>query len=69
VRNDQRTATATADATFEIGRNIATVCDQALCTTEGPGPRDTDNKVPGPAFALVGLALLGLAVALRRRKA
>ncbi|MEA3136059.1 MAG: hypothetical protein QOC71_340, partial [Thermoplasmata archaeon] len=40
VRNDQGTATATADATFELGRNVATVCDQKTCFEEGPGPSD-----------------------------
>jgi uncharacterized protein (TIGR03382 family) len=69
VRNDQRTATATADAVFDLGRNIATVCDEKGCGTEGPGPRDEDNQAPGPAAFLAVLALLGTAAVLRRRRA
>jgi MYXO-CTERM domain-containing protein len=68
VRNDQRTATATADAVFEIGRQVTTVCDESGCEEETLGPGSDDNQAPGPLPALVGLALLGLAAAWRRQQ-
>ncbi|HUR25477.1 MAG TPA: hypothetical protein VM327_05635 [Candidatus Thermoplasmatota archaeon] len=70
VRNDQQTATATADAVFELGRQVTTACDEKGCTSSGPGPSEHDgNQVPGPAGVLLGLATVGLAAALRRRRA
>jgi hypothetical protein len=69
VRNDQRTATATAQAVFELGKQVTTFCDETGCGEEGPGPRDQDNKAPGPAGAILALATLALAGALRRRGA
>ena len=67
VRNDQQTATATADAVFELGRQVTTVCDETGCTSGGPGPAGDDNQAPGPAAVLLAAAILGLAVFLRRR--
>ena len=67
VRNDQRTATATADAVFELGRDVATVCTEKGCNVEGPGPRSTDNEAPGVVAPLLALATLALAVLARRR--
>jgi hypothetical protein len=69
VRNDQRTAVATADATFELGKQITTVCDEKGCGTEGPGPSDRDNEAPGLAAPLAALAALALAFFVRRRQA
>ncbi|MFA5944216.1 MAG: hypothetical protein WC876_07105 [Candidatus Thermoplasmatota archaeon] len=67
VRNDQRTATATAEAVFELGRDVATACTEKGCIEEGPGPRATDNEAPGLAAPLLALAALGLAALARRR--
>jgi hypothetical protein len=68
VRNDQGTATATADAVFELGRGVTTVCDLEDCRTEGPGPRGSGNEAPGPAAVAGPLALLGVGAALRQRR-
>jgi hypothetical protein len=68
VRNDQGTATATAHAVFEIGKQVATVCDEQGCEEETTGPRGTDNQAPGPAAAVAALGLLGLAAAFRRQQ-
>jgi hypothetical protein len=67
ARNDQQTATATADAVFQVGDQVTTFCDEKGCTSSGPGPRSEDNQAPGPAGLLLALALVGVAAGLRRR--
>lgn len=70
VSNDQQSAEAIAVSTFEIGRggNRAVGCTAEGCTPSGPaGDGERDRGAPGLG-PLAGLAALGAAAAVLRRR-
>jgi hypothetical protein len=73
AQNDQGTATATADTTFEIGKsgNSALNCTLGTdCKNEGPALTSSHHASPGAGLPLsvLGLVAAASAGALRRRK-